>query len=113
MISLNTSDEFGAVKDLIEEGGYGFNEKVLSSKHLSTALSLMDDVEVPKSTALHKMLLKIGFSKMEKKIKWKGIACHIWVKSSCLELFNGLNEASTNDKIRSLLDENSEKDLLT
>jgi len=113
MISLNTSDEFGAVKDLIEEGGYGFNGKILSSKHLSTALSLMEDVEVPKSTALHKMLLKLGFSKMEKKIKWKGVACHVWVKGSYLELFNGLDEASTNDKIRSLLDENPEKDLLT
>ena len=113
MINLNTSDEFGAVKDLIEEGGYGFNGKILSSKHLSTALSLMDDVEVPKSTALHKMLLKLGFSKMEKKIKWKGAACHMWVKGSYLELFNGLDEASTNDKIRSLLDENPEKDLLT
>jgi hypothetical protein len=113
MISLNTSDEFGAVKDLIEEGGYGFNDQILSSKHLSTALSLMEDVEVPKSTALHKMLLKLGFSKMEKKIKWKGVACHVWVKGSYLELFNGLNEASTNDKIRSLLDENPEKDLLT
>ena len=113
MISLNTSDEFGAVKDLIEEGGYGFNGKILSSKHLSTALSLMEDVEVPKSTALHKMLLKLGFSKMEKKIKWKGVACHVWIKGSYLELFNGLDEASTNDKIRSLLDENPEKDLLT
>ena len=113
MINLNTSDEFGAVKDLIEEGGYGFNGKILSSKHLSTALSLMEDVEVPKSTALHKMLLKLGFSKMEKKIKWKGVACHVWIKGSYLELFNRLDEASTNDKIRSLLDENPEKDLLT
>lgn len=112
MISLNASDEFSAVKDLIEEGGYGFNREILSSKHLSTALSLMDDVEVPKGTALHKMLLKLGFSRMEKKIKWKGSACHIWVNGSGLELVKGVDEASTNDKIRLLLDENSEKDLL-
>lgn len=106
MISLNTSDEFDAVKALIEEGGHGFNHKIVSSSHLTTALSLLENIDVPKGIALHKMLLKLGFSKTQKKVKWKGQACPIWLKGFELEPFD-------NDAIRGLLDETFKTDFLT
>jgi len=113
MISLNVTDEFGAVKDLIAEGGYGFNEQILSSKHLAMAISLMEDIEVPKGKALQKMLLKLGFSCMEKTVKWRTTKCQVWLKGSCLELFKGLDDSAKNEKARSLLDKTVEIDLLS
>lgn len=113
MISLNVGDEFSAVKELIAEGGYGFNDQILSSKHLATAISLIEEIEVPKGKALQKMLLKLGFSAMEKPVKWRSTKCQVWFKSSCSELFEGLDDAAKNEKARSLLDKTADMDLLS
>jgi Family of unknown function (DUF5906) len=112
MISLNVSDEFGVVKDLLESGGHGFNNQILSSKHLVTAISLIEDIEVPKGKALHKMLMKLGFSCMEKTVKWRSTKCQVWLKGSSLKAINELDESTKNEKARSLLDETVEKDFL-
>jgi len=113
MISLNVADEFGAVKDLIAEGGYGFNEQILSSKHLAMAISLIEEIEVPKGKALQKMLLKLGFSCMEKPVKWRTTKCQVWLKGSSSEFFKGLDDSAKNEKVRSLLDKTSDTDLLS
>lgn len=113
MISLNVADEYQAIKELIAEGGYGFNDQILSSKHLATAISLIEEIEVPKGKALQKMLLKLGFSCMEKTVKWRTTKCQVWLKGSCSELFKGLDDATKNEKARSLLDKTVEIDLLS
>lgn len=113
MVSLNTSEELGAIKDLIEEGGPGFNQSVVSSSHLAAALAMLDGMEVPKTSAFHKMLMKLGFVMLEKKIKWKGAACKIWVKGSLMGFFQELGERELNEKVRNLLESSEGDDLLS
>jgi hypothetical protein len=113
MISLNVSDAFGVVKDLIEEGGYGFNSQILSSRHFTTALSFVEDIEVPKGKALHKMLMKLGFSVLEHPVKWEGKACTIWVKGSTFREFKEKSRSEINELVRSVLEKPGANDLLS
>jgi hypothetical protein len=113
MVSLNTSDDFAIVKDLLLEGGYGFNDQILSSRHLTTALSFVEDLEVPKSTALHKMLMKLGYSSLGHPVKWEGKACTVWLKGSNMKAFNGLEKSEINDQIRNLLEKTKNEDPLS
>lgn len=113
MISLNVSDEFGVIKELIEEGGFGFNDQIISSRHFTTALSFVEDLDVPKSKALHKMFMKLGFSVMDHSIKWDGKMCTVWLKGSSSKEFKGKDKAETNELVRSMLDETGKNDLLS
>ena len=117
MISLNVPGEFRAIKELIERGGHGFNSEILSSRHFTLALSFVEDIEVPKSSALPKMLMKLGFSVFENPVKWEGQACTIWLKGSRLgELsltFKGKEKSEINRIIRSMLEKTGVNDLLS
>ena len=112
MISLNTSDEFDITKTLLEEGGHGFSKNLFSSKHLTTAMSFIEDVEVPKSKALNKMLMKLGYSKIEKAVKWEGTMCQIWLKGAWSKDLLKMETEDMNRKIREILNKTMEKDLL-
>jgi len=113
MVSLNVSEDFGIVKDLLLEGGYGFNDQILSSRHFTTALSFTENVEVPKSVSLNKMFMKLGYSALGHPVKWEGKACTIWLKGSCLRMFNGMEKSKTNEQIRNLLEKTKDEDLLS
>jgi hypothetical protein len=113
MVSLNVSDDFTVVKDLLLEGGYGFNDQILSSRHFTTALSFVEDIEVPKTILLNKMLMKLGYSTLGHSVKWEGKACTIWLKGSRLKAFNGLEKSEINDEIRNLLEKTKNEDPLS
>ena len=113
MVSLNVSDDFTIVKDLLLEGGYGFNDQILSSRHLTTALSFVEDIEVPKTILLNKMLMKLGYSTLGHSVKWEGKACTIWLKGSKLKAFKGLEKSEINDEIRNLLEKTKNEDPLS
>jgi hypothetical protein len=112
MVSLNTTDDFEAVKNLLEEGGHGFNCNILSSRHFTTALSFVEDVEVPKSFALHKLFMKLGFSKLGHPVKWDGKMCTVWTKGSTSRRLTGKNQGEINDLVREVLDSTGKIDLL-
>lgn len=75
---------------IIANGGVGITENVVSSSHLSRALGLRsqtDGFELPKGMALNHMFTRLGYSKVEKQIKWLGQTYTIWVKDG-VELSN-------------------------
>jgi len=113
MIGLNTSDEFQTIKTLLEEGGFGFSKEIFSSKHLTTAISFVEDAEVPKGKTLNKMLMKLGYSTLGHSVKWEGKACTIWLKGSRLKAFKGLEKSEINDEIRNLLEKTKNEDPLS
>ena len=113
MIGLNTSDEFETIKTLLEEGGFGFSKEIFSSKHLTTAISFVEDAEVPKGKTLNKMLMKLGYSTLGHSVKWEGKACTIWLKGSRLKAFKGLEKSELNEEIRNLLEKTKNEDPLS
>jgi hypothetical protein len=112
MVSLNVGEDFAMVKDLIETGGYGFNAEVISSKHLNRALSLIEDLEVPKTHAFRKMLMKLGYTPIQHPINWDGVATTVWLKNSNPNFKEELSRARLNEIARGLLDVTREVDPL-
>ena len=109
MVSLNTSDAELAIRELIAEGAPGVCSDVVSTVHLTTALSLVDDVEVPRTSSLAKMLMKLGFSKVPSRVKWEGRPLWLWVKGT---KWAKLGEADLNAAIRKKLDSTLRDELL-
>jgi len=113
MVSLNVSEDFGVVKELLSEGGFGFNDQILSSRHFTTALSFIENIEVPKTISLNKIFMKLGYSALGHPVKWEGKACTIWLKGSYLKTFKGMEKSEVNEQIRNLLEKTQGKDLLS
>lgn len=90
MMASSAEDAETVAADIISNGSVGISESVLSSSMLSTQLAYranQDGFEVPQKTALNHMLTRLGYSKMEKQIKWNGRTHTIWVKNG-VELDN-------------------------
>lgn len=80
MVALNTSPESEAVSACIEAGGVGISQNVLCVRKLSLALQNMQ-LDAPLLTsALSRELVKLGWIKAAKRLKWQGEAHHVWVK---------------------------------
>lgn len=80
MVALNTSPESEAVSACIEAGGVGISSSVLCVRKLSLALQNMQ-LDAPLLTsALSRELVKLGWIKAAKRLKWKGENHHVWVK---------------------------------
>lgn len=98
MMASSKDDVESVVESIIAEGGEGITAKVVSTSHLSRLLALRapgGGFDVPKTTALTYMLTRLGYSKLDKQIKWRGEPVRIWLKDG-VEL--------DNDQIRSQLD---------
>lgn len=79
--SKDTAETIAA--DIITTGAVGVAENVLSSSMLSALMenrAQFDNFEVPRSTSLNHMLTRLGYSKMEKLVKWNGRSHSIWVR---------------------------------
>ena len=112
MVGLNTSNELEAIKTLLQTGGHGFNATMFSSRHLTMALSFLDDIEVPRGQGINKIFMKLGYLKIEKPVKWDGKACTIWLKNRDLDLFSKMDVEKINKQVRLQLDVTYGKDLL-
>lgn len=98
MMASSTDDAESVASAIIQNGGVGITENVVSSSHLSRQLhirSQIDNFDMPKGTALNHMLTRLGYSKVEKQIKWMAQTYTIWLKNG-VEL--------TNEEIRLALD---------
>lgn len=83
MAASGVDDAQRAAEQIISEGGHGITESVLSSSALSTLLTFrarQDGFDVPQTTNFNHMLTRMGYSKMEKYVKWAGRTHTIWVK---------------------------------
>jgi primase/DNA polymerase family protein/uncharacterized protein DUF5906 len=97
MASSEDSAESVALS-IIQSGSVGITEDVVSSSHMSKMLearSNFESFDMPRSTALNHMFTRLGYSKVEKQVKWAGGTFTIWLK-------DGVNY--TPDQIRLELD---------
>ena len=109
MVSLNISDEELMIREVIEKGCPGVHKEVISTQHLAAALSMMENIEVPKTSAMARLLGKLGYSKMSRQVKWKGIPLRLWIRGTN---WASLEDAKVNDRARSLLDSTIKDPLL-
>lgn len=98
MMASSTDDAESIALSIIQNGGVGITENVVSSSHLSRMLlarSQVDGFDMPRGTALNHMFTRLGYSKLDKQLKWNGSTFTIWLK-------NGVE--MTNDDVRLALD---------
>lgn len=84
MMASGSDDAEASALSIIAEGGLGITERLLSSSMLSQRLTWkanQDGFEVPRSTALNHLLTRLGYSKMEKQVKWNGRTHTIWLRN--------------------------------
>lgn len=93
MVSLGVSDEVTTAKELIASGGIGYGARVVSTRMLSAALDAAG-IPPPKSTAMNKMMMKLGFRQYPPPVKWKDEAHRVWTREP----------VTSNEVVRSLLD---------
>jgi len=79
MVAMSASPEEEAIRDAITAGSVGVTDTVLSSSCLSEAIAT-SGVEVPQTSALNRLLAKMGWVKVPKKVKWRGRAHTVWVR---------------------------------
>jgi hypothetical protein len=95
MVLMSMSAEEEAARDAIEAGAVGVTRDVVSSACLTAALALSDDPFVLETTKINRLLSKMGFSRCDKKVKWKGRAHIVWTRG---------NSTFTGEQIRQILD---------
>jgi Family of unknown function (DUF5906) len=98
MMASGADDAESVAAAIIANGANGITENVLSSSHLSRMLQIksqLDAFDMPRGIALNHMLTRMGYSKLEKQIKWQGQTHTIWIR-------NGIE--MDNDAIRLALD---------
>jgi hypothetical protein len=101
MVAMNMTDDEVVIRELIETGAPGVHPDAVCSASLTTALSLMDDVEVPRTQALSRVMTKLGFERMGWQISWHHKSRRIWLRH---HKYRGLNRDQTTTKVRDLLD---------
>jgi len=97
MMSSGEDEAESVAKAIIAQGAHGVTARVFSSAHLARLLEArarFDSFAMPQGKALHHMYTRMGFSKLERDVKWNSTACTVWLRNG-VEL--------TNEEIRSEL----------
>lgn len=88
-----------AIADIIEQGGLGVRSEVFSSSHLLNLLKLKQitnpSIEIPKSSAWHLMITRLGYHQLPKPVKWDGATVRVWLKPT-KESWRGLLDETRN-----------------
>lgn len=79
MVSMSASPEEELVREIIAEGADGVGKTILSSTSLQEAAILADSEVVLHTTIVHRVLQKLGWTKLHKRIKWRNRAHTVWV----------------------------------
>lgn len=79
MIAMAVSPEEEAVREAIEAGGPGIGANVLSTAYLSRVIREIDPEVELKTSALARVLAKLGWEKVAKQVKWAGAPQRVWV----------------------------------
>ncbi len=101
MMASSEDQAESAVRSIITAGAHGVTARVFSSAHVSRLLEArarFDSFDMPRSTALNHMFTRLGYSKLERDVKWNGVACTVWLRNG-VELSNDdiRSELSTSD----------------
>lgn len=82
MIALSKSSEESIIEEIVEGGYEGVTDTVLASACLTEAMQLTGSEMVPATTTLNRLLIKMGWSKVPKRVKWNGRAHWVWTRGS-------------------------------
>ncbi len=101
MIAMNVSDEESAAREIIEKGCLGVSKEVVSTTHLTTALSMMEEGQLLQGPAVARLMSKLGFSRVPNPITWQNSTIRVWTKSYRLSKLSGKD---LNAEVRKILD---------
>lgn len=96
MIALGVSDDDDDLSELIAQGGVGFGSHVIATRHLTRAVRTHNPESVLQSQALARYLVKNGWLKISKPVKWRGETERVYVKN-CKDF--------SSENVRKMLDE--------
>lgn len=80
MVAANMHEDAEAVEEAIEAGVAGISKDVISTSHLTDWLAMNAPDVVLKGRTMSALLLKMGWMKLPKQIKWRGKPVRVWVK---------------------------------
>ena len=80
MIGMQVSDDESALAEVIEAGGPGISREIFTSSHLREQVVLGDSDVNTSTSAWSRLLTKMGYTRLPKKIKWRGRAENVWVR---------------------------------
>jgi hypothetical protein len=100
MIAMSVSDEEDAVVSALEKGGEGVAQNVLVTSSLTELITDAGfDVSL-QTSALSRVLSKLGWVKVPRQMKWRGRVCRVWVKGMAVQ-----DSDAYRTTLRKLLDE--------
>lgn len=100
MIGMNGSDEQMAVQEALEKGGYGVTPTLFSSSCMRDLVLGEIREWTLEGKAVNAMYVRMGFTRMPQKVKWRDQAHIIWTK---------LSLSMTPDQVRQVLTGTEEK----
>lgn len=80
MVSMTVSEDESEVRDLLETGGYGYGVACFASSYLVQGLMSAGSEVSLKTNAWNHLLIRMGYTKLPKKVKWRGKTENVWVK---------------------------------
>lgn len=80
MQNASASPEEELVREIMSEGAAGVGADILSSTSLIDACTLADSEVSLQSVVINRILTKLGWVKLPKRVKWQGRAHRIWVR---------------------------------
>ena len=96
MIALGHSDEDDETMEALKKGGVGIGRDVVATRYLSQAVKSANPDSVLQSSALSRFLVKNGWLKVGRYVKWRGMPERVYVR-------HGTDQSVEN--LRKLLDE--------
>lgn len=82
MAVMSVSDDEDAIAEVIANGAEGVSTSVLSSSCLTAALAFTKLDSKLQTSTLHRLLTRLGFTKVPPLLKWKGKPHRVWVKGN-------------------------------
>jgi primase-polymerase (primpol)-like protein len=85
MKASGENEDHAIARQVIATGAFGVCREVVSTSCLATAMRaicIVEGVEVPKTSALSKMLGDLGYMSTNRVIKWSGKSHRVWVLSA-------------------------------
>jgi hypothetical protein len=90
VVEMSKSDLESSVEDLIERGAVGVTRDVISSAHLTRALSTVGG-EPLQTSRVNTMLTRLGY-RFAVRVKWRGEACRLWIRQGVVVDELGMRE---------------------
>lgn len=94
MVAMSASPEEEAVLDVLEAGGVGISASVLSS---SCVTSMLETAVM--TTTVNRVFVRLGWTRLPKKIKWRGKAHIVWTKGVVENVRLALDKTCENEQV--------------